>query len=37
MNNIKVPMKMCTTGGSANAALSVCRRAEQAVTINVTV
>jgi hypothetical protein len=35
MNNIKIPMKICTAWGAANAALSVCRRAEQAVTINI--
>jgi len=29
-------MKICTTGGAANVALSVHRRAEQAATINIT-
>lgn len=36
MNNIKITTKICTTGGAANAALSVCRRAEQILTINIT-
>ena len=34
--NIKIPMKICATGGAANEALSVRRRTEQAVTINKT-
>ena len=37
MNNIKIPMKICTTGDAANAALSVCRRAEQAATIHTSI